>query len=188
MRTNLLKSTRCYLCGPMEMAADSGINWRRMITSILKPLGIIWLDPTNKPINKCKEDPDFIARLRQMRLAGQYQEVADIVREIRCCDLRMVDISDFLIVHIDTNIHSAGTWEEITTANRQKKPIIVHCEQGKAQAPGWLFGMIPHEHIFGNWNGLVSYLIRINTTEETDTTGRWLFFDWTGEDNEQTTV
>ena len=33
-------------------------------------------------------------------------------------------------------------------ANRQRKPILIHCEQGKAEMPDWLFATIPHSLFF----------------------------------------
>ena len=41
---------------------------------------------------------------------------------IRCVDLRMVDISDFLVVNLDPDIPTFGTHEEIANANRQRSP------------------------------------------------------------------
>ena len=49
MRTNRLKNTICYLCGPMDRVADGGVIWRRYITPILKRVGVGVLDPSDKP-------------------------------------------------------------------------------------------------------------------------------------------
>ena len=68
------------------------------------------------------------------------------MKEIRNVDLRMVDISDFIIANIDLDVHACGTYEEIVTANRQKKPIIVRMKQGKSHAPDWLLGMLGSSH------------------------------------------
>jgi transcriptional regulator with XRE-family HTH domain len=72
------------------------------------------------------------------------------------------------------------TVEELATANRTRKPILVHSEQGKAGAPDWLFGMIPHEMIFSTWAELYAYLRHINNDPDVDTLGRWVFFGWHG--------
>jgi nucleoside 2-deoxyribosyltransferase len=99
------------------------------------------------------------------------------MKTIRSVDLRLVDISDFLVVNLDLDIHPCGTYEEITWANRQKKPIIIHMVQGKGHAPDWLFGMIPHQMIFSNWDEIKNYLNHINNSENIDTHKRWYFFN-----------
>ena len=55
-------------------------------------------------------------------------------------------------------MYMCGSYEEISTANRQKKPVLVWCEQGKMLAPNWLFFMLPHEHIFSSMDQLLAYL------------------------------
>ena len=94
---------------------------------------------------------------------------------IRSADLRCVDISDFIIAYIDLDIHACGTYEEIVTANRQKKPVLVWCKQGKEQAPNWLFFMLPHDHIFSSFDEILDYLHTINTTEDISSLSRWFF-------------
>ena len=76
------------------------------------------------------------------------------MRPIRCFDLRCTDVADFLIVHLDAAVPTFGTIEEITNANREKKPILVHIEGGAQTASCWLIAMIPHELIFSTWGGL----------------------------------
>ena len=56
MRTNRLKNTMCYLCGPMDRVDDGGVGWRRYITPILKDVGIGVLDPSDKPTPFALED------------------------------------------------------------------------------------------------------------------------------------
>jgi nucleoside 2-deoxyribosyltransferase len=98
------------------------------------------------------------------------------MKTIRAVDLRLVDMSDFLIVNLDINTHPCGTLEEIFWANRQKKPIIIHMEQGKNQTPDWLFGTIPHQMFFSTWDEIKQYLVHIDTSENIDTHKRWYFF------------
>jgi hypothetical protein len=89
--------------------------------------------------------------------------------------LRLVDISDFLIVNLDLDIHPCGTYEEIFWANRQKKPIIVHMVQGKQNAPDWLFGTIPHQMIFSTWDDIKNYLENIHNNPDIISYNRWYF-------------
>ncbi len=178
---NRLAHSRVYLVGPMDRAPDAGIGWRQRIQHDLADLHLVWLDPTQKPIDIGIENPESRARRVAAKLAGDYDTVAKEMKIIRHVDLRMTDVADFIIAHIDTSIYSFGTIEELVTANRMKKPIIVHVEQGKKNTPDWLFAMIPHQMIFSTWDEVYGYLRHIASTENVESSGRWLFFDWQGE-------
>lgn len=121
------------------------------------------------------EDFDHREERARWKREGDYDRFADCMRKIRRVDLRLVDISDFLVAHIDTEVYAWGTPEEITLANRQKKPVLVWCRQGKLGAPDWLFGQIPHQHIFDTRDDLMVYLSKIDSGEIEDDTRRWLF-------------
>ena len=129
---NRLANNRCYLAGAMEKDATNGIEWRQAIQAALSDLRIRWLDPTDKPTAIGRETLETKQELIQARLAHDYDAVRNIMRTIRCVDLRMTDISDFLIVNLDPDVPTFGTHEEIANANRQKKPIIVHLVGGKS--------------------------------------------------------
>lgn len=176
-----LSGTRAYLCGAMDRALDGGVGWRRFIRTHCSGYGIKWLDPTRKPIDIGEESDENRQLRHEAKQNGDYETVAEAMKTIRCVDLRMVDISDWLVVNLDMDIHACGTYEEIFLANRQKKPILVHVEQGKAAAPDWLFGTIPHQHIFSTWEEVFSYLYEVAYANEVETFGRWYFFDWTGD-------
>jgi len=167
----------------MDRAPDAGVGWRRNLQYTLNDLGIRWLDPTQKPIHVGVED-GVSRRLRgEAKTSGDFVAVVREMKTIRCVDLRMVDICDFLIVNLDLDVHACGTYEEIFLANRQKKPIFVHIEQGKKKAPDWLYGTLPHNYFHSTWEELYAH-IRAVATDPTfqDTTGRWYFFNWMGSD------
>lgn len=176
---NKLKNMRAYLGGAMENAAGLGIDWREDFKKRMD-FSVTWLDPTDKPIDIGIEDIKNHGRRKELKREGLFNTVAEEMRLIRCVDLRMVDISDFLIFNIDVSIHTCGTYEELTTANRQKKPIICRIKQGKSHCPDWLLGMIPHEMIFSTWGEVETYLAIINTGSDTRTFNRWMFFDFHG--------
>jgi len=173
---NKLRNMRCYLGGAMEFAPGCGVDWRQKIQKMDR--GIIWLDPCNKPIDIGIEDVANHERWKQLKRDGEYDIVAKEMRIIRCVDLRMVDISDFLIFNIDIDIHTCGTYEEITTANRQKKPIIVRIKQGKENTPGWLLGTIPHQMIFSTFQEVEDYLKGIDSGADKRDFKRWFFFNF----------
>lgn len=175
---NLLRDTRVYLCGAMSYEPDNGIEWRDALKPFLKSLGIRIFDPTNKPIDIGPERLEDRTYHKELRDAEAYDEISKVAKTIRCVDLRIVDIVDFLIVNIDISTYTVGTWEEIFLANREKKPILVHVEQSKQQAPFWLFGTIPHQHIFSEWSDIENYLLEIDSGSTTDEK-RWYLFDHT---------
>jgi hypothetical protein len=173
---NRLKNQRAYLAGAMDRVADRGATWRDNITPFLSDLGIIVFNPISKPTDIGLEDQDSHTIKTKLKKQHRYEELSNMMKTIRSVDLRLVDISDFLIVNLDLNVHPCGTLEEIFLANRQKKPIIIHMVQGKDQTPDWLFGTIPHQMIFSSWDDIKEYLSHINSSENIDTYRRWYFF------------
>lgn len=174
---NRLNNQRVYLAGAMDRVADRGNGWRDNITPFLESLGVIVFNPIKKPTTIGMEDfatHQFKLKLKQEK---KYDDLAHLMKTIRSVDLRLVDISDFLIVNLDLDIHPCGTYEEIFWANRQKKPIIIHMVQGKQNTPDWLFGTIPHEMILSSWEEVKLYLSHINNHCKINNHNRWYFFD-----------
>jgi len=170
---------RCYLSGAMDKASDNGIQWRERLSRFLFNLGVIILDPTNKPIDigqETIEDKEYRKRLKRQ---NRFDELQTGMKPVRSVDLRMDDIADFIIVNFDNDIRTCGTHEEYGWANRCKKPVLVRCVQGKREAPDWMFAMFPHQHIFGSWSALKKYLIHIHRDNIVDDMRRWIFFDYT---------
>ena len=177
---NKLKNSRCYLCGAMDRVQDGGVGWRTMIRSALSDLGIQWLDPTRKPISIAAED-DASRKLRKhLKETMDFETLAKEMKPIRHVDLRMVDICDWVVVDLNLDVHACGTYEEIFLANSQKKPVMIRVEQGKKAAPDWLFGTVPHAHIFSAWDELFYYIRKV-ANGCPNSFGRWYFFDWMGD-------
>jgi len=175
---NRLSGMRGYLGGAMENAEGLGVEWRQTMQEQTANLGVIWLDPTNKPIDIGIEDIENHEIRKKLKNEGRYDEVTNTMKIIRCVDLRMVDIADFLIINLDVTIHTAGTYEELFLANRQKKPIILHVIQGKHRCPDWIFATIPHQMIFGFWQGVTDYLRHIAYDPIIENRKRWYFFNF----------
>lgn len=178
---NRLFYNRCYLSGPIDFAKDFGVGWRNMVQQELADLSIIFLDPCNKPmLSECaREDLENHQHRIDLKRRGDFEPVSRMMRTIRCIDLRMADLSDFAIVHLDLNVYSTGTHEEIVTMNRRKVPILTHVEQGKAALPDWYWGTLPHQMIFSEWSDLFAYVRHIATSPPPiDTHNRWRFFDY----------
>ena len=166
------------MAGPMDACRELGRQWRDDLTPFLENLGIIVLNPYNKPIlDECGLEDDINHALVQEALKRKdYNEVSRLMKSIRQVDLRMVDHADFLIVNLDLDQRPCGTWEEIFTANREKKPIIIKCKS-KESLPPWLFSVLPHELFFESWIEVSTYVENINKNQHIDKLGRWVFFD-----------
>ena len=172
-----LSGMRTYLAGAMDRVADGGIGWRSRITPILKAMGVTVLNPCDKPANVGVEDEKTRNNIESFKKTGRFDKIRKNYGVIRTLDLRCVDISDFVIALIDTDVHACGTYEEISVANSQKKPVLIWCRQGKEKAPNWLFFMLPHQHIFGSLSELLEYLVNIDTGRDTNHYKRWFFFN-----------
>lgn len=172
---NRLNNQRVYLAGAIDRVPDRGIGWRENISPFLKSLGVNINDPLKKSGDLGIEDSLTYSQKKALKASQDYDNLSLLMKEIRRVDLRLVDISDFLIVNLDLDIHPCGTYEEIFWANRQKKPIIVHVEQLKQAAPDWLFGTVPHQMIFSTWLEIRDYLNHINNSKDIETFNRWYF-------------
>jgi hypothetical protein len=160
----------------MEAMDDLGVQWRQEITPFLQNLGVTVLDPCDKPTDVVTEDQE---RWVKDRAAGKFDQLTKDIHLLRCVDLRMVDVADFIIVNLNNDIRTCGTWEEIFLANRQKKPVIFHLTPGKLECPLWLFGTFPHQMMFDNWCDVRRYLVDVNF-DRVPSLGRWLLFDFEG--------
>jgi hypothetical protein len=173
---NRLNNQRVYLAGAMDRVPDGGKTWRENITPVLLKMGLTVFNPLIKPSEIGREDENTVMLKKRLKQEKRYDELSKVMKTIRNVDLRLVDISDFLIVNLDLDIHPCGTYEEIFLANREKKPILINVAQGKQNAPDWLFGTIPHQMIFDSWLDLQEYLMYIDGAEEIVTYNRWYFF------------
>ena len=172
-----LTGMRTYLAGAMDRVADGGVGWSTRITPILKSMGVTVLNPCDKPVEVGLEDESTRFEIERLKQSGHFEEIRKRYGVIRTLDLRCVDISDFIIASIDTDVHACGTYEEIAVANSQKKPVLVWSQQGKNNAPNWLFFMLPHQHIFGSIHDLLEYLINVDSGRDIKHYKRWFFFD-----------
>mgnify|MGYP000023023203 CR=1 FL=1 len=173
-----LKNTLCYLCGAMDRVPDGGAGWRNMITPVLKDMNVGVLDPCNKPTDFACEDDQFRDMITILKSKGKFNDVREFMRDIAAIDLRMVDIAHFVIMYMDIDIHMCGSYHEASVAIQQKKPLLVVCKQGKENVPNWLFGVMPHQHMFSTWQELICYLGDVHTGKEHNHYNRWRFFDF----------
>lgn len=175
---NKLNNMVTYVAGPIDFALDNGVGWRKELKPWLENLGVKVLDPTDKPEGLIDEQAENLHRRRQLKEQGRYYELSQLMKRIRCVDLRMCDKCDFVIIYLDLDVIMTGTIEESSWCNRMKKPCLIVCKQGKKNVPDWWYGILPYQHIFSSFDELKEYLLKINNgkLEEYDKK-RWIFFN-----------
>jgi hypothetical protein len=192
MTFNRLKGHIFYLCGPMDRVKDRGVEWRKDIERFIhtKIKGGVF-NPCDKPIDWGIEDEnsrkwrkESIEQANVLYNHGHVHEANKIyeaiyanMKDIVASDLRGIDTSHAIIMHVDIDIHMCGSYCEQTTACLQRKPVVIHCKQGKAKIPDWLFGICHHEMMFDTWSEVKHYLKHVAFDSNVKHFKRWRFFD-----------
>lgn len=175
---NRLKNCRVYLSSGMDRVPDGGVGWREAVTPLLQKLGMVVLNPCDKPIIGSIESPESRQIRIEAKKRGDYEFVAKEMSNIAHADLRMVDICDCVLLYLDTSVHYCGTYHETFVAAQQHKPIIVVCKNGVQDICCWLFGVLNHKLFFGSFDEMFEYLEHIDKDEEIDTLNKWVFIDY----------
>lgn len=164
----VLAGKRCYIGGPIEFDPQAW-DWRTPLKQFLREeMKCDVKDPLED--SKQSAQPDLIAaRDRQ-----DYEEMRRIAKTFVEKDLGIVDRMDFLISHVPHRVPTTGTVHEIVVSVDAKKPTLLVCPQGKHLAALWYFGVIPHQHIFGSWEDVISYLREVNDSKHMGDR-RWRF-------------
>ena len=191
-KKNRLVGHQFYLSGGIDRVVDRGVGWRKLIKEFLWNMSIGVLDPCDKPINFGIEDEESIQWRNEAKEQAKHlyehrylddaddvcQSIAESMKRIVAADLMMLDMCHAVILHIDTTVHYCGSYHEMAYACLEKKPIIIHCEQGKMGVPDWVFGVVPHEFIFSTWSEVQKYIKNIAYDENIQHFKRWRFFDF----------
>lgn len=187
---NRLKYQIFYLAGPIDRVQDRGVEWREDMQQFLwDELGAGVFNPVDKPISWGVEDEsgrqwrrDSIKSADDLFQRGHiheankiYESVYEQMKDIVSSDLRGIDISHAVILHVDTDVHMCGSYGEQTHACLQRKPVIIHCKQGKRNVPDWLFGICRHEMMFGTWDEVKDYLRHVSFSDDVKHYKRWRF-------------
>lgn len=172
MQQHFLQNTRCYLIGHMQYS--DGQSWREQVKRKLQTTGIKFFDPYHKPfLHDIPEDAQAREKLLAMMDAGDYDSVAEWMKEIRNYDLRLCDICDFFIAHIQPAVASWGSAEEITTIIRQKKPLFLSVEGGKSKTPLWLMAIMPHKYVYNSVDEIIDVITAIDRRQIELSSDRW---------------
>ena len=172
-----LASSVCYLAGPIDFSDDLGVSFRKklILTAKHKGLGIKFLDPTDKLEGLQADVGDEQSIINDYRKKRSWNKLSALMKKIVRVDLRQIDLADFVIVFIDTQIHMCGSYHELVEADRQKKPVLTIIKQGKENCPSWLFGTIDHNLMFSSIEECVEYLYKVDQ-ELITLDDRWVLF------------
>lgn len=160
-----LNNAVLYLSGSMEADPQLGVGWRREFINLLKEknLNIITIDPTNKPksINNvnAEEEATYVNKLRNEE---KWEELTKYVKKFTRADLRFCDLSDALILYVDTSIFMCGSIHEAVLCQIQKKPRFAIVKGGLKAMPSWLFGIFDYRCVFDSVEKCVEHLAGIN--------------------------
>jgi hypothetical protein len=116
-------------------AKEKKSGWRIRVREFLRSFGATVFDPWSKPkvrgLHEYGKEDVATIKLREKWTFAPTQEgaksraeCAQGFWETMHIDLRMVDISDFVIAYCPTNIYSVGTPHEIIIARQQHKPVL----------------------------------------------------------------
>lgn len=182
---NILRGSRVYLAGPIEMSdGDSSSSWRCSLANELKSIGVISWDPLVKP-------KWFTDEVGQLSLEDQRNDLikfdeynksrknsTDMIFAyernmfIRSCCLRLTSSCDFVICLIDGP--TIGTFEEINLANQQGKPIIFIHKNGKIDSCWRYVQFMNCIHCY-SINEVIKYLKKIDNGEIEVDHKKWIF-------------
>jgi len=174
---NRLESAVCYLAGPIDFDPDLGVGYRQRIKELCIEANIKlkFLDPTHKLTGLSKDVGQEQNKIQRYKRNQDWKNLRLFMKRIVKEDLRQVDLSDFLIVMVDTSVHMCGTYHELLTAESQRKPVLVITKGGKDKAPAWLFGIIRHEYMFDSIEQCVAHLEKLNNGWE-KLNDKWILF------------
>jgi len=174
-----LTASACYLAGPMTECNDLGASWRHDLEQLLRPMGVVVLNPVDKPIEIGKEDEAARHGLKEAQERGDLPAVRRFMKVIRRVDLRCCDLASFIIVRHD-GTDTFGTHEEVSTGVLEQKPVLLLLE-GELTAKNvnpWVFAQFPLDHIFESREALMAYLRGIHEASYHPSDRRWMLFDF----------
>jgi len=176
---NRLKYHTAYLAGPIDAVSyKDASTWRNDLTTFLHSLNLFVLDPLQKPIEKYNEDEKFLQKRKQLKKEGKYDELHQLGKPIRAFDLRSVDCSNFVIVYYNLDVIMAGTLNEMSICDLERKPCLIMCEQGISSIPDWWFFTFPAEFFFEDWRTLKQYIYDIDSGKNKHPHKRWWLIDY----------
>lgn len=155
-----------YLSSPIQFAEDD--SWREgLVNTLTDRYKLNVFDPTKD------EKQYWVGELNQAKKDKDYSKIRKIAKRFVKKDLQIVQRSDILLAYLPYRVPTIGTIHEIICANDLKNPVLLVTNTGcKTDIAFWLYGFIPHEHMFDDFNSLYSYLDQVDAGQHKDN-DRW---------------
>jgi nucleoside 2-deoxyribosyltransferase len=171
--TNILKNSKVYLAGNMEHTAGAE-GWREFVKEQLSPIGVNILSPIDTKFRGYPvESREDILRMKQERSNGNLELVSEYMKRVIRKDLRLIDLSDFVIVNMEVLKPTFGTMHELVIAGQQKKPIFLSVSEGKRECPLWILGLVNPKFIYNSIEDVVETVLKIDNGSIEMNPERW---------------
>lgn len=168
----LLNRTRVYLAGNLENSSDT-TNWRQLVAEQLSQIGVVSFNPMEQNfITDTAENDEFRKNLITRREVGDWDYVHNFMKGCIQKDLRLIDISDFVIFKFEFDKPTYGTLHEFFIAELQRKPVFIITEH-KNKVPLWLVGLLPEKYIYESVNDVLDMIRKIDSGEVKADSNRW---------------
>ena len=163
----VLDNSVAYLSGAIENARDDGVSWREDIVDRIHGLGIDlgFIDPCDKGdklLGEIGKEREMLAEAKEI---GDFDVVTEKMKDVRHWDLRAVDAANIMILGLDPDIPTCGTWDEIFEAEDQQIPILAIIKGGPQRAPDWLFAVMDHNMMFNSVGECVEFIKKVDDGE-----------------------
>lgn len=171
---NILYKTKCTVIGAMQYNGINGKIIRDQITSHLSKYNIIVYNHYNQPFLDIDAEESLVKqnKINEWMDSEQYDKVTEL-RNIRLFDLKLIDLSDFVIFLYSPEIPTCGSYEEFFEANRSKKPIFFVNTGTKKKTPAWVLWTIPHKYIYSSLEEVYKVLDEIDSGKRAIDSDRW---------------
>ena len=167
----ILAGTKTYLAGNLEHSDET--SWRDLVESELAKIGVICLSPVKATFkNQVVESKEDRERLKSMRRNGEWDEVSSYMKEVVKKDLRLIDLSDFVIFNFEFEKPTFGTMHELVVAEQQRKPVFITCRDLKA-VPLWIMGLVSKKRFYASVSEIIKTIKEINSGERKIESDRW---------------
>ena len=162
---NILKNTKVYLAGNMEHT-DGSVEWRDYVSKKLSQMEIKTLSPLDTVfVNQNNESEEDRLKLKVARSNEDFDYVSTYMKAVIQKDLRLIDLSDFVIINLEISKPTFGTIHELVIATQQKKPVFLSVGD-KKMCPLWLLGLLKHNYIYNNLDEILSMISKIDSGEK----------------------
>jgi nucleoside 2-deoxyribosyltransferase len=125
------KNKLIYLCGPMEYAADCGVQWRKEFSEVLAKKNYRCISPN--------EEEEFIKKKYKVDAETKKNNIDEYIsgiREFITLDLTFVESADMLVCKWEGE-QCSGTIHEVGYARQISKPSYLITSKPLYEVPGW---------------------------------------------------